>query len=250
MSAIQTLAAYEAGTTTANRLIAAWAGRFWDVRLDWSDVATRNTLIAHPSGEAELFGSDRWSSAQITNSAGQVFRVFANGVDSPVRFTGHRLDDARCRIAPDYIELVGEGNEPDFSADRLRGVVTFKNRIWWHERPGRNSGTAPCSHRAATSIRSTSAPQQVRQAASPGWRRCPGTAVLARTTTSWCSSAREPRSSTLARIPTTRRRSDSSAASSSENRSATGPCSNGVRNSWRSRSAASSRSPPSSPASR
>ena len=137
MSAIQTLTAYEAGYGTANRFIATWAGRFWDVRLDWSDVATRHTRIAHPEGADSLFSSDRWLSAQIANTAGGVFSVFANGADTPVRFTGHHLESARCTIAPDYLELVGGvANAPDFDATRLRGLTAFKNRLWWHESSG------------------------------------------------------------------------------------------------------------------
>ena len=138
MSSIQTLVPYLAGPTISNRLLASWAGRIFDVSVDWSDVATRPTRLEHPDGSSSLFRDDRWSAATISNSIGNVFAVMANGADSPVRFTGHRLDSARCQLAPDYIEEFGETAAPEFSATRLRGVTAFKNRLWWHETTGAN----------------------------------------------------------------------------------------------------------------
>ena len=135
MSAIQTLVPYVAGPRIANRLLGAWAGRWFDLSVSWEDVATRPTRVPHPSGPTSLFRSDRWDHDTISNSIGDVFAVMANGVDSPVRFNGHSLDSALCRVSPAYRNLLGdESLVPDFDASRLRFVTTFKNRIWFSDR--------------------------------------------------------------------------------------------------------------------
>ena len=51
-----------------------------------------------------------------------------------MRFDGHTLGSARCAIAPDYLKLLGDERlAPPFDARRLRGPLTFKNRVWWIE---------------------------------------------------------------------------------------------------------------------
>ncbi len=134
MSAVTTLVPYIGGSRTSNRLLAAWAGRWFDCARDWRGTGrTPHTQIRHPDGENALFGSDNWDTTTITNSGGDVFLVAANGSDEPVRFAGHSMTWARCTLAADYPR---EG-APAFRAENLRYCTTFHNRIWWAERDGR-----------------------------------------------------------------------------------------------------------------
>lgn len=138
MSTVQTLAPYLAGPKVANRLLGAWAGRWFDLAVDWSDAQERPTRLAHPEGSDVLFRNDRWSTATISNSIGNVFAVMANGADPPVRFNGHLLESARCELDPEYVAEFGATAAPPFDSRRLKGVTAFKNRLWWHETTGPN----------------------------------------------------------------------------------------------------------------
>ena len=134
MSAVATLTPYVGGARLSNRLLATWAGRWFDCAKDWRGTGrTPHTRIIHPDGATALFSADTWDTTTIANSAGTVFLVAANGADPPVRFDGHRLNSARCSLAFDQPAAIA----PPFQADRLRFCTTFNNRIWWAERAGR-----------------------------------------------------------------------------------------------------------------
>ena len=99
---VETLAAY-AGQS--NLLLAAADGKFWDVTVTPTTVATG-------------FQSDRW---QQTNHSGKL--IFVNGVDSPQVFDGATMTAANF-----------SGSPGDFVASTMWSVNSFKGRVfYWAE---------------------------------------------------------------------------------------------------------------------
>ena len=60
MSSVATLAPYVGGARLSNRLLATWAGRWFDCAKDWRGTGrTPHTRIVHPDRAAALFSEER-----------------------------------------------------------------------------------------------------------------------------------------------------------------------------------------------
>ena len=138
MAAIETLAVFPGGGGAGDRLIGAWAGRFFDLSRQYEEGDVRRTRIPPPDGFPTLFTSSRWHFDTITNSAGTVFLVLANGSDPPVRYSTQvdnaGLHSAQVSLHSSYQRETEDPQFGDFDAGRMAGCLHFKNRLWWWER--------------------------------------------------------------------------------------------------------------------